>query len=141
MDNDEDRQTVSGQLQEQQRAWQVCQINVHLWCPSGSMGSCASMLNCGAQLLVREAPYACCPCFATLSHAREVRSFCGRCHCKSSESVNNSCTRPMPNAGCGCTCLYGMRPMRITCAGTCRILASHGGPSTWHERCSGTAAL
>lgn len=33
LDDDEDRQTVSGQLQEQQRAWQVCQSDNYLWSP------------------------------------------------------------------------------------------------------------
>lgn len=39
MDDGEDRQTVSDQLQEQQRAWQVWWADIYMRCPNGGMGS------------------------------------------------------------------------------------------------------
>ena len=77
-DGEVDRQTVSGQLQEQQRAWQVCQMHTFLCCPKGCMQSLRTgqtRLEQGrtdsvVRMLTGDAPHACCPCFATLSFAR-----------------------------------------------------------------------
>ena len=38
MDDDKDRQTVAGQLQEQQRAWQVCWTVIYMPCPKVGIG-------------------------------------------------------------------------------------------------------
>ena len=33
MEDDKDQQTVAGQLQEQQQAWQVCRAEIWIWRP------------------------------------------------------------------------------------------------------------